>query len=98
MFRLNFDSLLSIVSSVRCIEVVTHKSLRNKGDRSGAAIAERLESFGSRKLDDVVIMADLDQKVWRDQNNILKSYIFNYYYQYNKNIYNLVLKSLYIFS
>jgi len=25
-------------------------------------------------------VADLDKKVWRSQNNILKSYIFNYYY------------------
>jgi len=25
-------------------------------------------------------MADFDKKVWSGQNNILKSYIFNYHY------------------
>lgn len=48
MFCLSSGSLLSIVFGVRCIKVVTRKFLRNKGDRSGAAMAGRLEPFGSK--------------------------------------------------
>jgi len=40
--------------SVRCIKVITRKSLRSKGDRSGATVAGQLEHVGSSKLDDVV--------------------------------------------
>jgi len=32
MFRFSLGSLLNIVPGVRWIKVVTHKSLRNKGD------------------------------------------------------------------
>jgi len=34
MFGLNSGSLLSIVLDVRCTDVFTHKSLKNKGDFS----------------------------------------------------------------
>jgi len=51
MFRLTYGSLLSIVLGVRCTDVFTHKSLRNKGDLSVAAMVELLEPSDSRKLD-----------------------------------------------
>lgn len=54
MFRLNFNSLLSIVLGVRFTEVVTCKSLRSIGDRSDAVRAGRLEPFDYTKLDHVV--------------------------------------------
>jgi len=51
MFRLTYGSLLSIVLGVRCTDVFTHKSLRNKGDLSVVAMVELLEPSDSKKLD-----------------------------------------------
>ena len=48
-----FRLVTSIVSGVRCIDVFTHNSLRNKGD-SLAATAVHIEPSISRKLDVVV--------------------------------------------
>jgi len=51
MFCLTSGSFLSIVLRVRCINVFTHKSLRNKVDLSIVAMVELLELSDSRKLD-----------------------------------------------
>ena len=48
-----FWLVTSIVPGVRCIDVFTHNSLRNKGD-SLVAIVGHIEPFISRKLDVVV--------------------------------------------
>jgi len=44
---------VSIVPNVRCIDIFTHNSLRNKGD-SLVAIVGHVEQSISRKLDVVV--------------------------------------------
>jgi len=48
-----FRLVASIVSGVRCIDVFTHKSLRNEGDIL-IAIVGHIKPFDSRKLDVLV--------------------------------------------